>query len=137
MQIIYFMVDHNDQKKKKFPKMNPAVLSLTSLEMEKKLTVKKEQRLQERAKMSPDFHTKKGKGKTDNLSKQNALIQISSLRQQIPCETLRLICGEVGTNAHSTLSMEHTQKSSSLSVHKCKFILLLSHLMTNAYCHCH
>lgn len=119
--------------------MNPAVLSLTSLEMEKKkLTVKKKNKdCKRERKMSPDFHTKKGKGKTDNLSKQNVLIQISSLRQQIPCETLRLICGEIGTNAHSTLSMQHTQKSSSLSVHKCKFILLLSHLMTNAYCHCH
>lgn len=35
--------------------MNPAVLSLTSLEMEKKLTVKKEQRLQEKAKNVPRF----------------------------------------------------------------------------------
>lgn len=88
--------------------------------------------------MSLAFYTERGEGKTDNLSKQDALIQICSLRQQIPCETLRLICGEAGTNAHSTVSKQHTKKISlCLSVHECEFILLLSHLMTNAYCHCH
>lgn len=87
--------------------------------------------------MSLAFHTEKGEGKTDSLSKQDALIKICSLLQQIPCETLRLICDEAGTNAHSTVSKLHKKLFLPHSVHECKFILLLSHLMTNAYCHCH
>ena len=84
--------------------------------------------------MSLAFHTDKGEGKTDNLSKQNTRAQICSLRQQIPCETLRLICGEAGTNAHSTVSKTKTFLS---SAHEYKFILLLTPLMTNMYCHCY
>lgn len=84
------------------------------------------------------FHTKKGEGKRDILSKQDALIQICFLLQQIPCETLTLICGEAGTNADSTVSKQKKKKCfHPYSVHECKFILLLSHLMTNAHCHCH
>lgn len=51
--------------------------------------------------------------KTDRLSKQDALIQMCSLLQQIPCETLTLICDEVGTNAHSTVSKQHKKIFSS------------------------
>lgn len=87
--------------------------------------------------MSLAFHTEKEEGKTDSLSKQDALKQICSLLQQIPCETLRLICDEVGTNARSTVSKQHEKIFLPRSVHECKFLLLLSDLMTNAYCHCH
>lgn len=59
--------------------------------------------------ISLTFHTEKGEAKTDSLSKQDALIQICSLQQQIPCETLRLICDEAGTNAYSTVSKQHTK----------------------------
>lgn len=59
--------------------------------------------------MSLAFHTEKREGKTDSLSKQDAHIQICSLLQQIPCETLRLICDEAGTNAYSTVSKQHTK----------------------------
>lgn len=48
------MVDYND-KKKKFPKMNPAVLSLTSLQKEKKLTVKKRTKTAREQKNVPRF----------------------------------------------------------------------------------
>lgn len=92
----------------------------------KKRKVRKEDKVQDRKKISLAFHTRKGEGKTDSLSKQDALIEICSLLQQIPCETLRLICGEAGTNAHSTVSKQHTKKSSSL-------ILYMS---ANSYCFC-
>lgn len=88
--------------------------------------------------MSPALYPEKREGETDSLSKQDALTQICSLLEQIPCETLRLICDEAGTNAHSTVSKQGTKQTSSLiPFHECKLIPLSSHLVTNAHCHCH
>lgn len=74
----------------------------------------------------------KGEDKTDSLSKQDALIQICSLLQQIPCETLTLICDEAGTNAHSTVSSTpHTLTQTEKYLPP--FFLFMS---ANSFCFC-
>lgn len=74
-------------------------------------------------KMWDDFEFYSFNREVHQTDEKNVLTQIYFILQQTPHEILHLICGEVGTNAHSTLGNQ--LKNSSLSAQNWKFCMLL------------